>query len=48
MTDVAKHSFSLTDHGSVGPLTRSLCSAEEEEDEDEDEEEEGGAWRKHA
>lgn len=45
MTDVAKHSFSLTDHGSVGPLTRSLCSAEEEEDEEE-EDDEGG--RKHA
>lgn len=28
MTDVAKHSFSLTDHGSVGPMTRSLCSAD--------------------
>lgn len=28
MTDVAKHSFSLTDHGSVGPMTSSLCSAD--------------------
>lgn len=28
MTDVAKHSFSLTDHGSVGPITSSLCSTD--------------------
>lgn len=28
MTEVAKHSFSLTDHGSVGPIESNLCSAD--------------------
>lgn len=29
MTEDAKHSFSLTDHGSVGPRASTLCSAGE-------------------